>query len=168
MASRLARSRQDRIFLARFLASFLGLIALLNVAPAIYHWSSVHSAAESKIANWLCFQVLVGVLQLLYAVFVWQIRDWSALKALSVVLLFFAALYGFISTSALIGDANSIVFKFLEVSYSMQRTATIWAVTMLLLMIATSFLAMKEALNWQRIENIYQRLNESAGETRPE
>ena len=156
LSTRLHRSKQDRVLLARFLSLLLFLIGIINLTPAIYQWYELFQSSTSiQMSNWTYLQVLIAILQILYAVFLWQIQDWSALKAISVVMLVFAAFYGFVSTAFLTGDSNSFVQQFLGLPFSLIRTAAIWSVTMLLLSVATSFLAMKEALNWQRIEKIY-------------
>ena len=97
--ARLKNANSDRQILARFFALVLCLVAIVNMVPAIYHWYHWLQLAESMaLPRWIYIQIFVGAIHLVYAVFLAQIPDWSAMRAVSVAMLAVAFVFGFVST----------------------------------------------------------------------
>ena len=163
MAGRIERARIDRVLIAKFIACFIIVVGMVNIAPAAYHW---YLWAQDPIAielpRWTYIQIFIAALHIIYAIFVLQIGDWSSLKAVSIAMLVFGAAYGFVSAGLLLGGSESPITTFLGLKFTMLNTATIWCVSMLLLAIITCYVAGKEAINWQRIDQIFDKLAHEA------
>lgn len=159
LAQRASRARSDRVLMSRFFGMFLLAVAVINMAPAIYHWYSW--STETLVGNlprWTYLLIFVASLHVIYAIFVLQIADWSTLNAVSAVMLVVAAFFGFVSASLTLGGGNSAVAAFLDLPFAMMRNAIIWCIAMLLLAIVSSYLSGREALNWQRVDSIFDHL----------
>ena len=150
---RLERANSDRRVLARFFAICLCCVAFVNMVPALYHWYHWTQLTESmQLPRWIYIQVFVGAIHLVYAVFLFQINDWSAMRAVSVAMLAVAFVFGFISTGLLIGGGDGNLTGFLGIPYTLNRQASIWCVAMLCLATLMSYWGGKESTNWQRAE----------------
>ncbi|MEL7497448.1 MAG: hypothetical protein AAFN77_07550 [Planctomycetota bacterium] len=145
---RLTDANSDRKMLTRFLAGCLLIIALINLVPALYHWRN-WSTDQMLLPRWIYLQIFVGAIFSVYAVFLWQISDWSALRSVSVAMLVVAFLFGVISAGLLVGGNFASV---LGVSFSLNRQAGIWCVAMLILATVMSYWSGKESANWRRSE----------------
>ncbi len=159
LAERASRARSDRVLMSRFFGLLLLVVAGINAAPAIYNWYlwSMESLA-GDLPRWTYLQIFVAALHVIYAIFVFQVADWSTLKAVSAVLLVVAAIFGFVSVSLTLAGGNSAVAAFLGLPTAMMRNAMIWCIAMLLLTIISSYLSGREALNWQRVDRIFEHL----------
>ncbi len=94
----------------------------------------------------------------MYAVYLVQIPDWSALKTVSIAMLVVATLFGSISTGLVTGGGQGAVASFLELPLVMSYQASIWCVAMLLLSTLMCYLGGREALNWQRTEQLLREI----------
>ena len=155
---RLRDANADRTVLARILAFFLLLVAIVNIVPAAYHWQS-WSQLDDTVAmpRWIYLQVFVGAMYLIYAAFLAQIPDWSALRSVSVALLVVAFGFGVISTGLLIGGQGTMA-GLLGIPFALVRQAGIWCVAMLCLATVMSFWAGKESSNWRRAEQMLREI----------
>lgn len=159
---RIERARQDRVLLSRIAAAFIFLVGLINLLPACFQWYLWSQDPLSEtLPLWITLLVFLGAIHLLYALFVFQIPDWSALRAVSVVMLIEAAICGFVSVGILLGGVNSPSVSYLGLNYAMLNSASVWCVTMLLLAVVTSFLTAKESFNWQQIDRLLNQTSET-------
>ena len=153
---RLSTANRDRKLFARFFAICLVLVAVLNVIPAglqWYHWAQL--AESAPLPRWIYIQIFIGAIYLIYAVFLAQVPDWSALRAVSVAMLFTAFVFGIVSTGLLIGGHGDFS-GYLGVPFALNRQACIWCVAMLCVATLMSFWGGKESAHWQRAEQILQ------------
>lgn len=158
---RLEQANADRRILARFLAICLCLVAIMNMAPAIYYWLQL--SHSQTMPRWIYIQVFVGAVHLVYAFFLAQIPDWSAMRAISIAMLVAAFGYGLVSTGLLVGGQGSLV-AFLAIPFSLSRQALIWCVAMLCVSTLMSYWSGKESTNWQRAEELLKDiLSKSVG-----
>lgn len=161
---RIERARQDRILLSRIAAVFIILVGLINLVPAMFHWYQwSQDPLAVQLPRWIYFLVFIAAIHFLYALFVLQIPDWSALRSVSVVMLIEAAVCGFVSVGILLGGVNSPTVSYLGLQYSMLNSASIWCVAMLLLAIVTCYLTAKESFNWQQIDRLLQQAESNSG-----
>ena len=162
LESRVNRSRKDRVFLTRCVAALLLILAASNFAPAaIELYYSHFDAATDVIPRWIYVQLFLAFLHVVYAMFLLQIPDWSALRSMSFLMLIFAALYGFVAATLLIGGAGTDVPKFLELPHSLIQRSMIWSVVMLFFELLGSYVAGVEAMNWKRMEQLFQKVTRS-------
>lgn len=156
---RLEHANTDRKYLAWFFAMCLCCVAIINIVPALYHWYSWTQLAESMpLPRWIYIQIFVGAIHLVYAIFLAQIPNWSAMRAVSVAMLAVAFVFGFISTGLLIGGGQGNLTGFLGIPYTLSRQACIWCVAMLCLATLMSYWGGKESSNWERSEHLLKEI----------
>ena len=155
MTTRIDRARKDRIVLARFFAACLCIVAIVNMVPAIYHWSQWSEVAElQQLPRWTYLQIFVAAMHFVYAFYLFQINDWSALRTVSIVMIIVGSIFGAVSAGLALGGAQGSIARFLNLPYVMIRSASVWCVAMLCLATLTSYLVGREATNWRRIEQL--------------
>lgn len=158
---RVRKSRDDRVFLCRCTAIFLIALAIANVIPAAMHLYENHEYVSGSIARWVYLQLFVAFLHGIYAILVLQICDWSTLRSASIFTLIFAAAFGFIAVSLLLSGGDGPVARILELPFSLVPQAMVWSVTMLLLLLAGSFIAGVEAANWKKMERLFLQVSKT-------
>ena len=123
------------------------------MTPALYHWYHWTQLTEMMaLPRWIYIQVFIGAIHLVYALFLYQINDWSAMRAVSVAMLFVAFIFGFVSTGLLVAGGDGNLTGFLGIPYMLNRQACIWCVAMLCLATLMSYWGGKESTNWQRTD----------------
>lgn len=151
---RLTDANSDRKMLARFFALCLCFVAIVNMVPAIYHWYHWAQQADTNpLPRWIYIQIFVGALHLIYAFFLAQVPDWSAMRAVSVALLLMAFVFGIVSTGLLVGGTGDLS-GYLGIPFALNRQACIWCVAMLCLATLMAYWGGKESANWQRAEHL--------------
>lgn len=160
---RLESANADRKVLARFFAICMCLVALVNMVPAIYHWFHWTQLADNgSLPRWIYIQIFVGAIYLIYALFLAQIPDWSALRSVALAMLVMAFVFGFVSTGLLIGGGQGSLTGFLGIPYTLIRQACIWCVAMLCLATLMAYWGGKESSNWQRAEALLKDIMNQA------
>lgn len=159
LTERASRARSDRVLMSWYFGFLLLLIAGINLTPAIYNWYSWSmESRDSDLPRWTYLQIFIASLHVIYAILVFQVSDWSTLKAVSAVLLVVAAIFGFISVSLTIAGENAAVAVFLGLTPPLIKNAMIWCTAMLLTAVVASYLSGREAFYWQRVDRIFQHL----------
>lgn len=152
---RVLLSNSDRRVLARFFAFTVCMVAMINLLPAFIDAYSWYHAIETTILpRWIYLLVFVAAVHVIYAVLLFQIPDWSTLRAVSIALLGIAFVFGLFSTSLLFEGGGGIITNFLGLSYSIVQRAVIWCVAMLCLSTLMSYWGGREAAQWQRAEQL--------------
>jgi len=152
---RFQQSREDRIVLAWFLAACLVAVAIVNVVPAAicwYQWSA--EEAVTSLPRWVYLQIFAAILHVVYAAFLFQVADWSALRAVSWAMLAIAMTFGLLSTGLIVGDGTGFIPEYLELKGSLVRRAGLWCVAMLCVATLASYLGGRESARWQRAEQL--------------
>ena len=167
--ARAQKSRSDRIILTRFIAGCICVLGLLNLIPAVFHWLAWAGADEpGALPRWIYVQIFVAALHIVYTIFLLQIPDWSALRAVSYAMLGFAILFGAVSTGLLIGGAHGTVARGLEVATVLRGPAGIWCVAMLILSTLVSYMGGREAGSWRRADLLLAEIFSSGSPVQPE
>lgn len=159
LVRRAEQSRQDRVLVARLFAGLLILIAIINLAPSAACWWRWIAEGEPVVwARWMYLQFFVAGVLIIYAVFLAQITDWSALRTVAVLMLGLAIAFGAVSSGLLLGGERGAMGDWLDLSPWLIRRAVIWSVAMLCLSVLGSYLAGRESANWQRTEQLLQEI----------
>ncbi len=157
---RIRKANEDRVVLSRLLAVCLCGLALVNMIPALIFWYDWYCAVEQvALPRWVYLQCFIAAIHFVYALYQFQIPDWSAVRAVSVTMLVFAFLFGVLSTGLLVGGGGGVLASFLGVSHTYLQRAAIWCVTMLCLATLVSYLGGREAANWQRSQQLMLEMN---------
>lgn len=161
--SRFRKSHADRVVLTRFLSVCLIVVGIVNVVPAIMFWVQFNDIDQvDPIPRWVYLQVFAALLHVVYAVFLAQLADWSALQAVSWSMLAIAMAFGLLSTGLITGDGNGFVAKFLGLQGAMVRRAGLWCVAMLCVATLASYLGGRESARWQRAEKLLFEMREKS------
>ena len=156
---RIRKSNAERVVLARFFALSLCVVAAINLFPAFYYWYDWSQSLEANpLPRWIYLQVFVAAIHLVYAIFLFQIPDWSAMRAVSVAMLAVAFIFGLFSTGLLVGGGQGVFAAFLGLSFVFVNRAAIWCVAMLLLATLMSYLGGRESTNWRRAEQLLEEI----------
>lgn len=156
---RIRKSNAERVVLARFFALSLCAVAAVNLVPAFYFWYDWSQSLDaSPLPRWIYLQVFVAAIHLVYAIFLFQIPDWSAMRAVSVAMLAVAFIFGLFSTGLLVGGGQGVFANFLGLSFVIVRRAAIWCVAMLFLATLMSYLGGRESANWRRAEQLLEEI----------
>lgn len=159
LRGRVQAANADRKVLLYFFSACLCVVAAVNLGPAVYYWIQWSQNADSPaLPRWIYLQAFVAAIHVMYAVYLLQIPDWSALKAVSIAMLVMATVFGSVSTGLVTGGGQGAVASFLELPYSLSYKASIWCVAMLLLSTLMCYMGGREALNWQRSEQLLREI----------
>lgn len=144
------RSDDDR-FLLRFFGACVLMIGLTTVVPAVWHWINISQGDTFQVVpRWAWFLGFAGGLHCLYAFFVSQIEDYSALQSLAAFLLVVTCVYGFFGIALWLGDNNGVVSRFLQVSSVHETRAAAWCGVMFGVSALGCYLFGREAVIWRR------------------
>ena len=159
LRQRVRASNADRKMILKFFAVCLCVVGAVNLAPAIYYWVQWSQNVDSPaLPRWIYLQAFVAAVHVIYAVYLIQIPDWSTLKTVSIAMLVVATLFGLVSTGLVTGGGQGTVARFLELPHVLSYRASIWCVAMLLLSTLMCYMGGREAVNWQRTEQLLREI----------
>jgi hypothetical protein len=145
----------DHRTLAKFYGFCIAILGLVSLVPAIIFLIKHNQAGVSEMTpRWIFFLIFVGALHVIYSIYLIQIADWSALWAVSILMLVASCIYGMLSAAILLDDGYGPVVHLLQLSFSNMRSASIWCLIGLCLSVLTSYLCGREALSWRRNEKL--------------
>ena len=137
----------------RFLALALVLLAILGARiPVAIALLQPRDLGPLHLERWSCAVLLVGMLELSYAVYLLQLPDWSSLRVVSFVTLGIAAVYAAVAGIRLLAASGNRVMEFWELDgnvFSSSQEA-LWCFLMVLLTGSLSYLAGRLGAQWSR------------------
>ncbi|MHB8970930.1 MAG: hypothetical protein ACYC3X_01130 [Pirellulaceae bacterium] len=145
------RGDRDRRSL-RFVALALVLLAILGAVPVAVALLQPRDLNPVRLERWSCAVLLVGMLELSYAVFLLQLPDWSSLRVVSFVTLGIAAVYAAVAGIRLLAGSGNRIMEFWELDgnvFSSSQEA-LWCFLMVLLTGSLSYLAGHCGGQWAR------------------
>ncbi|MCH2181212.1 MAG: hypothetical protein MK108_04330 [Mariniblastus sp.] len=152
-------STSDRKILARFYSACVFCTGVFNLLPAIYFWSTWDQVDLDPVwPRWAYLQIFVAGLHFIYAIYLYQIPDWSTLRTIAVAMLVLAMMYGVVSSGLLIGGGQGTVAHFLMLPSALLNQAAIWCVAMLCLATLISYLTGRESALWCRTEKLLNQI----------
>ena len=161
-AEKAAQAHRDRVLLTRLFAVMVLLTGCFSIVPPAMFWNRWSQQLDpAAIPRWVILQTFVAGMCVVYAVFLLQIADWSALKAVSVVMLVLAMAYGLISVSLLLGGGNGPIAQILHLEGATLDRATKWSAAMLCVTTLISYLGGREASKWQRTCQLVHRMSDA-------
>jgi hypothetical protein len=159
IVSRAQRAELERRHLIRFFGFCLIGVALFNSIPAIYQWSLwSEEMAFRPLPRWTYLQIFIAGLHVVYAIYLLQIAHWTSMKAVAIVLLAVAIVFGVVSTGLVVGGGNGVIARFLNLPQIGIRNACLWCLAMLFLATLTSYVIGREARNWQRVDELLRSI----------
>jgi hypothetical protein len=127
----------------RLTAFFLGVVAVLNLAPVIWHG---HLDLETA-PGWARAALLLAVIQSVYIVWLLATPDWSTLWVVMVVFALSAAVYGMAVGITLASPLDKPLPLGLG---EHRRTAPRWCASVLLLTALATYLCGRTSTRWRR------------------
>lgn len=130
----------------------LALLALLGTVPVALAVLRSRAGESLQLERWALAVLMVGVLELSYAVFLLQIPDRSAARVVSIVTLMVATLYAIMAGLRMLAAPGNRVMELLELDANMfsSRQESLWCFAMVLLTGTLSYVAGRAARAEQR------------------
>jgi len=159
-ASKVATANRDRVLLTRAVGILIFLVGIVNMVPSYLFWSRwSQQIVAPPLPQWVYWQVFIAALCLVYAVFLWQIADWSALKSVAIVMLIIAMGYGLITVSLMLGGEQSPAARWLSLKGQTLDRGQTWCATMLCVATLISYLGGRESSKWKRANSLLDKIN---------
>ncbi len=155
-AERLSQAIAEKYLVGRLFA--VGMIVAGGFDFFPLAWSLSGRESVDGLPFWCWILGLVAGLHLVYALFAWQVRDWSALSAVATVELFWAAVLAAVVMALTLGGAQGAMAQWLGLGVASVRSAVIWCLARLCLAVIISYLLGREVYLWQRTERMLQEL----------
>lgn len=150
---------KDRVWLSRFYAFCLLFVGLVNALPvivfAIYFRDELGSMPLPRWAFCLIFAAMIFIA---YSIYLMQLADWSALLMVTLFTLLAACFYGFFAAGLLLGDANGVTSRFLQLPQAYYRFGPIWSGILFGVCALASFVFGLDAFSWY-FNNRSRKLN---------
>ncbi|MGE0759623.1 MAG: hypothetical protein AB7O38_21580, partial [Pirellulaceae bacterium] len=140
----------------RNLATGLVLVALVTAAPATYVWCQEAVvrgvlAACDRSAMWMMLSFLVSVLQLAYAVYVWQLPDWSSAWVVAVFLLGMTVCDAMVLGMSYASRTDSWFVEQLQVADQLRRgQVSGWSFIMMCVSSMLSYFSFRASVRWRQ------------------
>jgi len=158
--AKVAAANRDRVLLTRVFGVLICLVAIVNMAPSYLFWNRWSQQIEAPpLPQWVYWQVFAAALCLVYAVFLLQIADWSALQSVSVVMLIMAMGYGLVTISLVLGEAQSPAARWLSLDGQALDRGKTWCATMLCIATLISYLGGRESSKWKQANLLMDKIN---------
>jgi hypothetical protein len=142
------------------LAAALAIVALFSVAPAVWdviEYLQTEDLDAPFVARWALVLFFLGVVQLAYAVYLFQLPDWTSVWVVTVWLLVLAFGYAGVLGVVLISQADG----FLVGPHGLQLAdklaggqAALWCLCMVSVATILAFFAGRMSVQWRRAERM--------------
>jgi len=142
---------RGKLAAVRWLSTGLALLALVSMVPAGFEFAEPgRQEVTFEPARWALLLVLLGSVQLAYAVYVGQLPDWSTVWVVSVVALAQATLYAGLLGLALVSRGENALVALLELTDQVaDGRAAGWCFIMLCLSGLVSYWAGRLSIRWR-------------------
>lgn len=141
-----------KLFTAYYLATGLAAAGLFGMGPAVYQiMTGWQSDPPQPVPRWVYGALLVGFIQLAYAVYLMQLPDWGTVWVVSVFTLCLASVYAGLLSAVALSQDDGTVLAMLQLSGPLRRNATLWCFSMLGISSLLAYLCGREGLNWHRV-----------------
>jgi hypothetical protein len=130
------------------------LAAWLGMVPAIIHLlQPATGAAASGVARWWPFLLLIGGVQVAYALYAMQLPDWSTVWMVSLFSLLLAAAYAMLVGMALLADEqHPVLLGLVPTDRVGSRRMAGWCAVMLTVTGLLAYFGGQLAVRWQRVD----------------
>lgn len=145
-----------RTLAAYWLSAALAAAALFSVAPAVWDVVEFLQIAESQfVARWALVLFFLGVVQLAYAVYLFQLPDWATVWVVTLFSLATAAIYAGVLGLVLLSRADGFLVgpQGLQLADKLAGgKAALWCVCMVSVSTILAFFAGKLSTRWRQAE----------------
>ena len=130
-----------------------GLVAIIGGTPSIWQLASqIQNAQGPQLENWATVLLLLSTVQLAYAIYLYQLPDWSSVRVVSLVAMLSAGPYAALLGIGLRARHENPIVQWLGLSPQLvSGQATGWSLLMICLTGTTALIAGRLASHWYRI-----------------
>jgi hypothetical protein len=150
------------------LAAALVVAALFSVAPAVWdliEYVRIDDLDAPFVARWALVLFFVGIVQLAYAVYLFQLPDWATVWVVTIFQLLLAASYAAVLGMVLISDGDGLLVG----QYGLQLAdklaggkAALWCLCMVSVATILAFFAGRMSVRWRQAERVLQSVQMQA------
>ncbi len=135
-----------------YLAVAVGVVALLGMLPAALEIADHFRFIDDSpgIARWAWLLILLGTIQLAYAVYLVQLPDWSSVWVVALMWLVVATLYAMLLGIVLLSSADNGVLQWLDLDQVTRAKSARWCFMMLSLNSLLTYMAGRTSVRWHR------------------
>lgn len=146
------RHDSSHVATAYWLGVALIVAALVGLIPAIMEFADHfrHADTSAGIARWAYLLVLLGAVQIAYAIYVMQLPDWGTVWVVTAFSLLVAAGYATLLGFLLLSAEPSRTLGFLQLADGLRQKAISWCFLMLCLNCLVTYLGGRSAAGWYR------------------
>jgi hypothetical protein len=121
------RSDDEFRFLTQFFAACIGFMGLVLIVPSMLAWGGWAALpVEPMGSRWIFIMIFLGALHLMYAVFLFQVPERSALWAISIFLLIVGCIHGIFTIGTWLDGGNGPISRFLQLPSAETAAVTLW------------------------------------------
>lgn len=127
-------------------------LALWGAVPVAIAMCEPKEFGAVRLERWACAALLLGFLELCYAVYLLQLPDWSSLRVVSIVTLGIAAVYAAVAGIRLLAAPGNRLMEFWELDgnvFSSSQEA-LWCLMLVLLTGSLSYAVGHLCTRWSR------------------
>jgi hypothetical protein len=145
---------------AFYLAVVLAALAVFGVAPAVWEWFALwQKPEETAIPPWVFALMIVGIVQVGYAIYLAQVPDWSALWTTTIATLGAAAAWATLLGTTLLGKQESMLVVLFRYADKLEgNRAAMWCFVMLCLTSVLAYFLGLSAARWHRSYRVLREL----------
>jgi hypothetical protein len=138
-------------FLARFFALCVAVLGLVLIVPSAMVWSGWQAfPTYPSGSRWIFVMIFLGGLHLVYAVFLYQLAEGTALWAVAIFLLVIGCIQGVFTAGTYLDYGTGPISGFLQLPPGESATVTLWYFLHLCLAVALCYLCGRQAIWWRR------------------
>lgn len=143
------------------LSLVLAALALFGVAPAVWEWFALwQNPDEPPVPPWVFALLITAVLQLGYAIYLWQVPDWSAMWATTIATLAAAAAWAALLGTTLLGKQESALVELFRYADKLEgNRAAMWCFIMLCFTSVLAYFLGLTAVRWQRAFELLRKMH---------
>jgi hypothetical protein len=162
------RSEDEFRFLSQFFAACIGVMGLVLIVPSSLAWNGWAALPVEPLGSrWIFIMIFLGALHIVYAVFLFQVLDRSALWSVSIFLLAVGCTHGIFTAGTWLDAGVGPVSRFLQLPPTDTAAVTLWCFLHLCFSVLLSYLCGSQALRWKQSHQRNHALNAAAIEAQP-
>ena len=145
-----------RVLAAYVLAGVLAVAALFSMAPAAWDVAEYIQFPETAfVARWALVLFFLGIVQMAYAVYLFQLPDWTSVWVVTIYSLLSAGIYAALLGLVVISREDGVIVSGLQLADKLAGgKAALWCLSMISLSVILAFFSGRLSLHWRKAESM--------------
>jgi hypothetical protein len=141
---------------AYYLAAALALMAVFSMVPGVnellYHFQN----DDAPVYGWAYLVLLIGIVELAYALYLFQLPDWSSIWVVTLATLLIATAYAMLLAVVLLArdDSRLLVSLQLTAAHLPKGRVTLWCLMMVSLTSLLTYFCGRVGVRWQTADRL--------------